>query len=289
MDSLNRDVIYKPMDIEVFNILSKRYPSSQYALMAEVSNAAGFDRSRSCDFLAMGLWPSRGLDLTGFELKRHRSDWLGELKKPAKAESFFKYCDRWYLLTVFDEHFGHVAKPDEIPAPWGWIEIKGSKCHVIKEAPKLEPAAMTRNFLAALLKRSSDKSDYVLRNEIKEEIERAREAGKDYNKYEREQAQKELRELMLKVKDFEHEAGVDIHWRYSGDGKEFGKAIKFVKEGGVERIKQDLFRMESTASAILKNVSNVLDSIRDVPRCPTCGKVKEEPGFCSDSFHLNVS
>jgi len=135
------------MKPDVFGILRKRYPESEYALMQEVSNDAGFNRSRSADYIVMNLWPSRGLALLGFEQKASRSDWLSELKKPEKAESIFKYCDYWYLITTEEG----IAKLEEIPETWGWVCIKGGKIHTMKDAPKLTPEPVSRGMLACCM------------------------------------------------------------------------------------------------------------------------------------------
>ena len=67
--------------------LRVKLPAGEYALMHEVRDAAGSQANRSIDVLAMSLWPSRGLYLTGIELKTDRGDWRRELRNPAKAES----------------------------------------------------------------------------------------------------------------------------------------------------------------------------------------------------------
>lgn len=50
--------------------LRQKFPAQEYALFFEVRSATGFPgRLRSADALAMSLWPSRGLELHGFEIK----------------------------------------------------------------------------------------------------------------------------------------------------------------------------------------------------------------------------
>ena len=85
--------------------LSNKFPSPQYAFLSQVRNQTGYgnlsDGIRTADAMALGLWPSRGNYLHGFELKVSRSDWLNELKDPAKAEAIAKYCDMFSLVIVF--------------------------------------------------------------------------------------------------------------------------------------------------------------------------------------------
>jgi hypothetical protein len=71
----------------------------RYAFAAHVRSHAGFDATRTADFVAMDLWPSRGLSLHGHEIKVSRADWLRELKEPAKAEEFIPYMNFWWLVA----------------------------------------------------------------------------------------------------------------------------------------------------------------------------------------------
>jgi hypothetical protein len=52
--------------------------------MPQVGDATGADVGRHADVVVMGLWPSRGLKLMGFEIKAGRGDWLGELRTRAR-------------------------------------------------------------------------------------------------------------------------------------------------------------------------------------------------------------
>lgn len=80
--------------------LEKRFPAGQFALLQEVSDAAGFGRSRSADGIAMSLWPSRGLGIDGIEIKSYRSDWLRELKHPEKADQTIMYLALPFELDI---------------------------------------------------------------------------------------------------------------------------------------------------------------------------------------------
>ena len=112
---------------EIHAALRDRYKPPEYAFLEEVRNDAGFDASRSCDAIAMSLWPSRGLDLQGFEIKASRSDWLRELKDPAKAEAVCKFCDFWWL-AVGD---AGIVLDGELPVSWGLLVPRGDKLVVV--------------------------------------------------------------------------------------------------------------------------------------------------------------
>ena len=231
--------------------------------MAEVSDAAGFSRSRSADYVVVNLWPSRGLEIYGIELKSYRSDWLSELKKPDKAENVFKYCDRFYLLTTDDT----IAKPEEIPASWGWMCIKGNRIFIKKEAPKLNPEHVSKSFLATMLKRAQSKDGFILKQEIQSEIDAAKEVGKNHNATTILHYEKTIKELTEKIKQFEEATGVDIthYYRWKTNPQKIGKAVKLISEGGVDDIKKELLDLKSKTEKILATVNINLQEINIPP------------------------
>lgn len=73
----------------------------EYYVLTEVRNGTGYSRREGyADVLAMSVWPSRGLEIIGAEVKASRSDWLREKADPQKADKFVKHCHRWYLITA---------------------------------------------------------------------------------------------------------------------------------------------------------------------------------------------
>lgn len=64
-----------------------------YAWFYQVSNGTGWHgRKRFADALVLSCWPSRGINLSGIEVKVSRSDWRRELDIPEKAEAIAKWC-----------------------------------------------------------------------------------------------------------------------------------------------------------------------------------------------------
>jgi hypothetical protein len=59
-------------------LLAARYCAPAWAIFYEVANATGANGSRYADAVAMSLYPSRGLELHGFEVKKSRWDWVRE-------------------------------------------------------------------------------------------------------------------------------------------------------------------------------------------------------------------
>jgi hypothetical protein len=142
---------------ELFDALRSQYPADHgWMLLPQVRDATGFGGSRTADALAMNGWPSRGLEVHGFELKASRGDWQRELRKPAKAESVFQYCDRWWVVVPELPEKGdrlQIVRPAELPASWGLLIAKDGRCKAAVQAPKLKPKPLDRAFIAAVLRR----------------------------------------------------------------------------------------------------------------------------------------
>jgi hypothetical protein len=243
----------------VWPYLQKRFPSGQYALLQEVSDAAGFSRSRSADGIAMSLWPSRGLGIEGIEVKSFRSDWLRELKDPKKAENVFKYCDRWWLVTADD----NVAKMEEIPLTWGWMTVKGKRMITIKEAPALTPIAVDKTFIAAMMKRATQGMIPIgsIQDKIEEVKKEAKEQAEKNQPYEIKLLRNEVNGLRDSINQFQEASGIEIGngWRY--DLKKIGEAAKFIAGGGLPKLQQELLMLKSSAERICKGIERGLEGI----------------------------
>jgi hypothetical protein len=160
----------------VLDALQRRYTAAsqgaddgRFAFATHVRSGAGFGDNysvRTADAVAMDLWPSKGLQLHGHEVKVSRSDWLTELKDPTKCEGVKRYMDRWWLVVPSMA----LVKREELPAGWGlmvlatrristWNSERRGYDHstvwlprVVVQAPKLEPIPVGRSFMAALMR-----------------------------------------------------------------------------------------------------------------------------------------
>lgn len=186
--------------------------AGEWAFLTHVRDAAGFDARRTIDAMALSLWPSRGHELHGFEVKVSRSDWLRELADPAKADGFIARCDRWWLVAAEG-----VAKPGEMPEGWGLLVAQGNKLRAAVQAPKLprtpEQRLVDRSWLVCLLRSAGA----VLASRP-EDIEAARNEGfeagrksalvgqKNWEQVANNRAE-EARVLREQVREFERAAG----------------------------------------------------------------------------------
>jgi len=150
----------------VIEALRGRFPPPAWALLSGVMNGTGRHASRTVDALGMSLYPSRGLELVGFEVKVTRSDWLRELGNPEKAEAVGSYCDRWFIAAGAKD----LVKVEELPGPWGLLVPHGKTMKIVKDAGRLDAKPLDRKFLAAILRRVSEQRvDPAHLNEIRAE------------------------------------------------------------------------------------------------------------------------
>lgn len=244
------------MEKGIWPILRRRFPEKEYALMAEVRDMAGLSASRSADYIAVNLYPSRGLAINGIELKSHRSDWLNELKNPEKGENIFQYCDYFWLLTTNDK----IAKLEEIPKTWGWLCIQGGRIFNKKEAPRLRPKPLSKHFACAMLKKASDKTRFTHDDDLEGRLYQAEERGRNEKQRIVDNLTKELQEVNKAVKDFQTTSGIDLlhYYRWKTSPAKMGETVKFIEEGGTKSIREDLIGLEGTAKIILERISTAL-------------------------------
>lgn len=247
------------MKIDVWTPLMKRYPANEFALMAEVSDSAGYGRSRSADYIAVNLWPSRGLAIEGIELKSYRGDWLRELKNPKKAENIFQYCDFWWLLTTDDT----IAKIEEIPETWGWLCIKNGKITVKKQAPKLAPVTVSKNFMVSMLKRASCRDGFIHRDSIEDQLTNAKKAGEEAANRQSSHRLQSLIELEKTVKEFELSSGISLsgRWPFSS-GTKVGEAVKLLLAGGADALVTRLKNIQNISDDVGNSIKKILAELQ---------------------------
>lgn len=227
------------MTPSLYDAIRSRFPEREYALAFEVRNDAGFKASRAADAIAVSLWPSRGLEVHGLEVKTARSDFLRELRDASKSEPIQRYCDRWWIVAGD----ASVAKVEELPVTWGLLVLRKGKLYAVKPAPKLDAAPLDRGFVVAMLKRASE--DVVQKSVVEAEIARrvaaataaiearyARRVGKTVDGVDVTAALAEgvalkrtYEALQSAVDDFEKASGVRIR---AYDGIHLGKAVAVV-------------------------------------------------------------
>jgi hypothetical protein len=234
--------------------LEKRYRSPEWSLLFEVGQGTGMAGGRYADAVAMNLFPSRGLRVEGVEIKISRGDWLRELRAPDKSAPIQRYCDHWWIATTPD-----IVWPGELPPTWGLIELKGGCMRVKVKAPKLDPEPLGRPFLAAMVRRASEKADAELRRRVAEATEAARAKIDERVRREVESRSRDLQQLQRIVEEFETASGIIIDNGWRG-GTEVGQAVKLVQDIGLTSLYGGVRGLADKARDLADKVDGILAS-----------------------------
>lgn len=205
--------------------MRKRYCAPEWALFFNVANGTGVRGYRYADALGMSLFPSRGLELHGFEIKVSKSDWKREAADPLKAETIAAYCDRWFVVTP-----PGLLDNENIPPNWGWLAYDGRAFYTKQKAEKTEAKQIDRPFLAALLRRAHEGCERLVASQVEERLadtqaEIARRVANEVERRTRDH--KTLQEI---VAEFEKSSGVKMD-KWSGE--EIGRAVAIVRATGI--------------------------------------------------------
>lgn len=239
---------------EVESRLRATFAAPEYQIVFGVRNDAGFNATRTADAIAVGLWPSTGNLVLGFEIKVSRADWLRELKDPWKAEAIARFCDRWSVVLAKAD----IIRPEELPPGWGVYVPYGQRTMKCTIQPKPRtPEPMPRGCLAALVKRISEAPEANL---LQRAINEARNEGKLDAQKERksEVGSSESRLLALQgsVAEFEKLSGVKINeW----GSKQIGVAVHLVidlqqKIASLERTSKSLGEANAIIQSLFKEI-----------------------------------
>lgn len=208
-------------EADVIAMLAARYSAPEYAFIPQVRNATGISSTvRTADGIAMGLWPSRGMEVHGFEVKVERADFLHEIKQPDKAEEIGRFCDKWWV-AVADEK---IVKDGELPGDWGLLAVRGKKLVCLREAVKRECQPLDRAFVAAVLRSVGSK---IVTNEHEELAD--------------------LREL---VANFQSVSGVRLREKWPHD-RATAEAVRVVLASKADYSQQRLTKMLESARAMV--------------------------------------
>ncbi|MET3648060.1 hypothetical protein [Phyllobacterium ifriqiyense] len=137
------------------------YAAPAYQTFFEVSNDTGSRIKTYADAVSIGIWPSTGHQVHGFEVKVSRTDFLNEMKNPGKSMPIFKHCHRWSLVCPQG-----MVKSDELPPNWGLLTFKDGSLRNAKSPPLLQPEAMTPGFVAALVRRAGELDNEIVASAV---------------------------------------------------------------------------------------------------------------------------
>lgn len=139
--------------MSLYELIEKRHPKPGWQVMYEVANGTGYrGETRYADAVALGIWPSHGYAIHGYEVKESREDLKKELSDPCKADAIGKYCDYWWLVLRDIK----LCEGIEIPETWGILAPRGQILKVHRKAPKRKATLLNRAFAAAMIRRVTE-------------------------------------------------------------------------------------------------------------------------------------
>lgn len=227
-------------------MIRARHPSPAWIVLHEVANGTGAQAKRRADAVAIGIWPSHGFEIHGFEVKISRSDVRRELGEPWKADAVGKFCDRWWLVISDESIIDNVA----LPPAWGVLTPKRGSLRAVKKAPKLKAEPINRSFFASLTRDVIEnwvpKHEHLALKETAQEA--ARQEFEQKRKYASENAAAELADLKLLVKQFEEASGVSINrWNAGRVGEAVQRVLDIRNELGHESIDRQIKTLERSS------------------------------------------
>lgn len=241
---------------DVRNALRKFYPPAEYAIAFEVANATGANVRRHLDVMVMSLWPSRGLDVTGIEIKVDRADWRREKAQPEKAKTIAQYCDFFCVAAPVG-----VVPDFELPGNWGLLEVGPAGTVRVNVKPRrLDPKTIGKHQLAAIWRAAANSDPEGLRAEL------ARERQKLNDEF-WSRVEKEVATQMAARRDRGNEAaeswrklvaavGVESNWRLDDEG--LIAAVRAVHISSAARSHNGLQGLRNTLALALKGADEAL-------------------------------
>lgn len=207
-----------------------------YKLVEQVANGTGIRANRWLDVIAFGIWPSRGLEIHGIEVKVSRADARREFKQPAKAEATAKHCDRFFVaapagVVPIDELLMHAPT-------WGLLEVLEDKngrrtIRVARQAERLSAEPIDREFVAAVMRKIPEPTD-AIRDDVRRQVAAENDALIEASVAARVSRQiGRLEELERRVAEFEAVSGIRIRESpYGGPTlRDVGDAVAIIAEG----------------------------------------------------------
>ena len=196
----------------------------------------------------MGMWPSRGMEIHGYECKISRGDTRKELLDIGKTDAVGKYCDFWWL-TVSDPS---IIDGLLLPATWGVLTPRDRVLRTVRPAKKRKAAPLDRAFVAAMLR--SVTKHWVSRSQHEKVVNERHQAVTQAVQFERErggdQDKRALEALSAKVKAFEVASGIEIAhgWHLPEVGRAVQLLVDAMRATDTSHLETKAVTMERTAS-----------------------------------------
>ena len=251
--------------------LEARYSGREWIFLPQFRSSTGTMHIRSADGIAMNMYESRGCAIHAFEIKVARSDWLQELRQPAKAQEICSCCD-FFWLVVPD---ASLVKEGELPLTWGMLVLTDAGLRVKVQAQRQvreNQYMLPYGFVASLLRATKDFISPLVEVEkqARAEYKRGYEEGRKSLQPEQDaRIERELVDLKKRVADFEKKSGIELHeWRMG----EVANIVRMLTD------ENDLHNLDYHTRGLLKHGGRVLAGIRAAQKQINAVKEKSPEG-----------
>lgn len=134
----------------ILDLLRQKYEPPEWVFFPELRFGTGFDGSsdQRIDAWAMNTYRSQGFVTVAFEIKVYRSDWLKELKKPAKRQPAMSVSNEFYFVSP-----KHLIARSEVPDDCGLMWVSDGRITTIRKPPARKINNPGWCFMASLARR----------------------------------------------------------------------------------------------------------------------------------------
>lgn len=234
---------------DLTNLLAEKFKNDVGTMfLTEVANSTGGNARRFADAVTIGLWPSKGYCVEGYEIKISKSDLEHELQDITKWEAVGQFCDKWWLV-VSDKSFVDLQR---LPPAWGVMyPTKSGTLRVLKPATKLEAKPFTKGFFASVLRKGADHSGMI--QKLQAERYAGRQEGIEQGKKTASRGLCDCERLKNKIDVFEKASGIELQ-NYGGD--RLGEDFKDFRSG-----KSSLHSMKLSIKHLARTIQNMNDDL----------------------------
>lgn len=241
---------------DIRNSLQQYYADPEWTLMFEVGNGTGGTLRRHADGVAMNMYPSRGYEIRGFEIKVSRSDLKHEIEQAEKAEAVCQYCDTWFLVVPKG-----LTKDIQIPLPWGIIEYcDEGKLRIKKQAEKLQRETLPVQFVAGMLRAQQRTSRQDVAKRVESELQSRKEIWQKHKTWEMDRLRDDNERMVKKLTEVKEQTGINLlDWVPTSEIVAKLQAVSAVYD--LEGTFRQLQYMHSTAQRVLTEIENVKNNL----------------------------
>lgn len=245
----------------------------EHIVLFDVPDRVGMKQRRRADVIAISMWQKSNYVIHGAEIKVSRGDWLRELKQTSKSDPFLPHVDRWWLIT------GNVtvAKPEEIPDYWGWMNATATGLRIMRPARAIESTEnkvfMNRDWAYGLIQRAHRASGEELSRqvakgiEVQLKVETAR-LEREYAGRNRDYFKSEYESLKAKVDAAQAASGLELDsWRFGNPTTvgQLAKALHQLQGTGYSSARSEFERHIANYQSLIKRTQEVLEAMNLPP------------------------